>query len=72
MLKPGAIVIDTGSNRVDNKPVGDVDYDSAAAVADAITPVPGGVGPVRVIMLVNNLLIAAKAFSLSSMFEDRG
>ncbi len=61
MLKPGAIVIDTGSNWVDGKSVGDVDYDSAAEVAGAITPVPGGVGPVRIIMLIYNLLIAAKA-----------
>ena len=61
MLKPGAIVIDTGSNWVDGKSVGDVDYDSAAEVVVAITPVPGGVGPVRIIMLIYNLLIAAKA-----------
>jgi methylenetetrahydrofolate dehydrogenase (NADP+)/methenyltetrahydrofolate cyclohydrolase len=60
MLKPGAIVIDTGSNWVDGKSVGDVDYDSAAEVAGAITPVPGGLGPVRIIMLIYNLLIAAK------------
>jgi methylenetetrahydrofolate dehydrogenase (NADP+)/methenyltetrahydrofolate cyclohydrolase len=61
MLKPGAIVIDTGSNWVDGKSVGDVDYDSAAEVAGAITPVPGGVGPVRIIMLIYNLVLAAKA-----------
>ncbi len=60
MLKPGAIVIDTGSNWVDGKSVGDVDYDSAVEVAGAITPVPGGLGPVRIIMLIYNLLIAAK------------
>jgi methylenetetrahydrofolate dehydrogenase (NADP+)/methenyltetrahydrofolate cyclohydrolase len=60
MLKPGAIVIDTGSNWVDGKSVGDVDYDSAAEVAGAITPVPGGVGPVRIIMLIFNLVLAAK------------
>jgi methylenetetrahydrofolate dehydrogenase (NADP+)/methenyltetrahydrofolate cyclohydrolase len=60
MLKPGAIVIDTGSNWVDGKSVGDVDYDSAAEVVGAITPVPGGLGPVRIIMLIYNLLIAAK------------
>lgn len=60
MLKPGAIVVDTGSNWVDGKSVGDVDYDSAVEVAGAITPVPGGLGPVRIIMLIYNLLIAAK------------
>ncbi len=60
MLKPGAIVVDTGSNWVEGKSVGDVDYDSAAEVVGAITPVPGGLGPVRIIMLVYNLLIAAK------------
>jgi methylenetetrahydrofolate dehydrogenase (NADP+)/methenyltetrahydrofolate cyclohydrolase len=61
MVKPGAIVIDTGSNWVDGKSVGDVDYDSVAEVAGAITPVPGGVGPVRIIMLIYNLVLAAKA-----------
>ncbi len=60
MIKPGAIVIDTGSNWVEGKSVGDVDYDSAAEVAGYITPVPGGVGPMRIIMLIYNLVQAAK------------
>lgn len=60
MIKPGAIVIDTGSNWVDGKSVGDVDYDSAAEVAGYITPVPGGIGPMRIIMLIYNLVEAAK------------
>lgn len=60
MIKPGAIVIDTGSNWVDGKSVGDVDYESAAEVAGYITPVPGGVGPMRIIMLIYNLVQAAK------------
>ncbi len=60
MIKPGAIVIDTGSNWVDGKSVGDVDYDSAFEVAGYITPVPGGVGPMRIIMLIYNLVQAAK------------
>jgi hypothetical protein len=45
MLKPGAVVIDVGINRVEGKLVGDVDFESAVQVASAITPVPGGVGP---------------------------
>ncbi len=54
-VKPGAIVIDVGINRLDNgKLVGDVKYDEAAKVAGAITPVPGGVGPMTVIMLISN------------------
>lgn len=60
MIKPGAIVIDTGSNWVDGKSVGDVDYESAAEVAGYITPVPGGVGPMRIIMLISNLVQAAR------------
>jgi methylenetetrahydrofolate dehydrogenase (NADP+)/methenyltetrahydrofolate cyclohydrolase len=60
MIKPGAIVIDTGANWVEGKSVGDVDYDSAAEVASYITPVPGGVGPMRIIMLIYNLVEAAK------------
>lgn len=56
MIKPGAIVIDAGINRVDGKTVGDVDFDSAKETAGAITPVPGGVGPVtRTILLMHTL-----------------
>ncbi len=61
MIKPGAVVIDVGINRLDNgKLVGDVDYDSVAAIAGAITPVPGGVGPMTITMLLHNTLLAAK------------
>jgi methylenetetrahydrofolate dehydrogenase (NADP+)/methenyltetrahydrofolate cyclohydrolase len=60
MIKPGAIVIDTGSNFINGKSIGDVDYDSAVEVAGQITPVPGGVGPMRIIMLIYNLVQAAK------------
>ena len=63
MLKPGAIIIDVGINRVEGKLVGDVDFDSAARVASAITPVPGGVGPMTVAMLLKNTL---QAFEFSS------
>ncbi len=63
-VKPGAIVIDVGINRVEgagNKLVGDVHYASAAAVAGAITPVPGGVGPMTIACLLRNTLQAACA-----------
>lgn len=60
MIKPGAVVIDTGSNWIDGKTIGDVDYESAVDVASYITPVPGGVGPMRIIMLIYNLVEAAK------------
>ncbi len=60
MVKPGATVIDVGINRVDGRLVGDVDFDSAAAVAGAITPVPGGVGLLTVTMLLKNTLTAAE------------
>ncbi|HWT80461.1 MAG TPA: bifunctional methylenetetrahydrofolate dehydrogenase/methenyltetrahydrofolate cyclohydrolase FolD [Candidatus Methylomirabilis sp.] len=56
MLKPGAVVIDVGINRVEGKLVGDVDFASVASVASAITPVPGGVGPMTVAMLLKNTL----------------
>lgn len=56
MIKPGAIVIDAGINRVDGKTVGDVEFETAKDVAGFISPVPGGVGPVtRTILLMNNL-----------------
>ncbi|WP_333573208.1 bifunctional methylenetetrahydrofolate dehydrogenase/methenyltetrahydrofolate cyclohydrolase FolD [Sphingomonas sp.] len=58
-LKPGATVIDVGINRTDNGLVGDVDFDSAASVAGAITPVPGGVGPMTIACLLRNTLVAA-------------
>ncbi len=60
MIKPGATVIDVGINRVDNKLVGDVAFDEAKEVAGAITPVPGGVGPLTIAMLLHNTLKAAK------------
>jgi len=60
MIKPGAVVIDVGINRVDNRLVGDVAFDEAAEVASAITPVPGGVGPLTIAMLLNNTLLAAR------------
>jgi len=62
-IKNGAIVIDVGINQVDGKLVGDVDYISAAEKASYITPVPGGVGPVTSVMLMNN---AVKAFKIQN------
>lgn len=59
MVKPGAVVIDVGINRVQGKVTGDVDFDSVAPVAGWITPVPGGVGPMTVSMLMENTLEAA-------------
>ena len=58
-LKPGATVIDVGINRVDGALVGDVEFASAAAVAGAITPVPGGVGPMTIACLLRNTVVAA-------------
>lgn len=64
MIKPGAIVIDVGINRLDDgKLVGDVDFDSAKEVAGYITPVPGGVGPMTITMLVANTILAAEAIT---------
>lgn len=66
MIRPGAVVIDVGINRIDDpskksgsRLVGDVHYESASAVASAITPVPGGVGPMTIAMLLKNTLKAA-------------
>ncbi len=69
MVKPGAVVIDVGINRVEGQLVGDVDFDSVAPVASAITPVPGGVGPMTVAMLLGNTL---RAFELSLPSIPRG
>jgi methylenetetrahydrofolate dehydrogenase (NADP+)/methenyltetrahydrofolate cyclohydrolase len=61
-VRPGATVIDVGTNRnAEGKLVGDVDFDAVAEVAGAITPVPGGVGPMTVTMLLQNTLEAARA-----------
>lgn len=60
MVKPGAVVIDVGMNRENGKLCGDVDFDSVKEKASAITPVPGGVGPMTIAMLMQNTLTAAK------------
>ena len=61
MVKPGAVVIDVGMNRLeDGKLAGDVDFDAVEPIAAAITPVPGGVGPMTISMLMHNTLTAAK------------
>jgi methylenetetrahydrofolate dehydrogenase (NADP+)/methenyltetrahydrofolate cyclohydrolase len=60
MVKPGAVVIDVGINRLGNDLVGDVDFQSVSQVASAITPVPGGIGPLTIAMLLRNTLEAAK------------
>jgi methylenetetrahydrofolate dehydrogenase (NADP+)/methenyltetrahydrofolate cyclohydrolase len=60
MLKPGAVVVDVGINVVDDRIVGDVDFDSAVEVAAAITPVPGGLGPLTNALLLQHLIEAAE------------
>ncbi|HPC49430.1 MAG TPA: bifunctional 5,10-methylene-tetrahydrofolate dehydrogenase/5,10-methylene-tetrahydrofolate cyclohydrolase, partial [Kiritimatiellia bacterium] len=67
MIRPGAVVIDVGVNRIPDpsrpsgfRLVGDVDFDSARRVASLITPVPGGVGPMTITMLLHNTLEAAR------------
>ncbi|MDZ7317260.1 MAG: bifunctional methylenetetrahydrofolate dehydrogenase/methenyltetrahydrofolate cyclohydrolase FolD [candidate division KSB1 bacterium] len=69
MIKPGAVVLDVGVNRVEDpsnpkgyKLVGDVDFASAVETAGAITPVPGGVGPMTIAMLLKNTVISCKKF----------
>lgn len=59
-VKPGATVIDVGMNRLDDRLCGDVDYDEVAQVAGAITPVPGGVGPMTIAFLLANTLQSAE------------
>jgi methylenetetrahydrofolate dehydrogenase (NADP+) / methenyltetrahydrofolate cyclohydrolase len=60
-VKPGAAVVDVGMNRTDDGLVGDVDFEAAMEVAGAITPVPGGVGPMTIAMLLQNTVLAARA-----------
>ena len=60
MVKDGAVVIDVGMNRAEGKLCGDVDFDAVVEKASAITPVPGGVGPMTIAMLMQNTLTAAK------------
>lgn len=60
MIKTGAVVVDVGINRIESGLVGDVDYNAAVQVASAVTPVPGGVGPLTIAMLLRNTLTACK------------
>ncbi len=59
-VKPGATVIDVGINRTDEGLVGDVDFDAVREVAGLLTPVPGGVGPMTIALLMRNTLTAAR------------
>ena len=63
MVSPGAVVIDVGINRTDDGMVGDVDYGPVSEIASAITPVPGGIGPMTIAMLLSNTLQAARAIA---------
>ena len=70
MVKPGAAIIDVGTNRIADatrksgaRLVGDVDFDAVKEIASAITPVPGGVGPMTIAMLLKNTLLAASRTS---------
>ncbi|GFZ61430.1 Bifunctional protein FolD [Pseudomonas amygdali pv. eriobotryae] len=73
-LKPGAVVIDVGINRIEDQGrsrlVGDVDFDSALSVASAITPVPGGVGPMTIAFLMKNTVTAARQQALAQRSQS--
>ena len=73
MVKPGAVVVDVGINRAaDGRLVGDVDFEGVRAVAAAITPVPGGVGPMTIAMLIANTLRAAERHAgIAARMETR-
>ena len=73
MVKPGAVVIDVGVNRLPGgKLAGDVDYEAVAPIASRITPVPGGVGPMTIAMLLANTVKSAeRAAGLASNMETR-
>jgi len=66
MVKPGAVVIDVGINQLDGKLVGDVDFAKVSEIASAITPVPGGVGPMTIATLMENTFRAAKVKTCTS------
>ena len=72
MLKPGAVVVDVGINVVDGRLVGDVEFESASRVASAITPVPGGVGPLTNALLLSHLVRAAEAQAIALQPVTRG
>ena len=69
MVKPGAVVVDVGINRTAEGLVGDVDFDNVSTVAQYITPVPGGVGPLTVTMLMHNTLTAARIQTSNAAVE---
>jgi methylenetetrahydrofolate dehydrogenase (NADP+)/methenyltetrahydrofolate cyclohydrolase len=71
MLKAGAVVVDVGINVVDGRIQGDVDFESARQVASAITPVPGGVGPLTNALLLTHLIRAAERQAAARSQEDR-
>jgi methylenetetrahydrofolate dehydrogenase (NADP+)/methenyltetrahydrofolate cyclohydrolase len=71
MVKPGAVVIDVGINRLaDGKLCGDVDYEAAKDIAGYITPVPGGVGPMTITMLLCNTILAAERVQTGIKIES--
>ena len=70
MVKKGAIIIDVGITRINGKIYGDVDFDNVKNIASAITPVPGGVGPMTIAMLLSNTLESAKRFNHSPLLAQ--
>lgn len=72
MVRPGAVVIDVGTNRTDAGLVGDVEFEAVAEKARAITPVPGGVGPMTIAMLLSNTVRAAKLSASGPVATARG
>jgi len=72
MVKPGAVVIDVGINRLaDGKLAGDVDFQGVLGTASCITPVPGGVGPITISMLLENTVVSAERFSNADGSPER-
>ena len=65
-MKQGVTVIDVGMNYVDGKAVGDVDFQSVQGIADFITPVPGGVGPMTIATLLENTVTLAENYSVKN------